>query len=135
ADGNFKYQDPRNTANAIRANYDLANDKVVLTAEPGFDATVVTDGNTLKAKLIEFSPKAGTAKATGAVIAQLVSRQGGPSADASNIFPSSRPVFVNSDVVTMRQANKTAMFSGNVRAWQETNTMFAQEMQVQGAGD
>ena len=35
----------------------------------------------------------------------------------------------------MRQANKTAMFSGNVRAWQETNTLFSQELQVQGAGD
>jgi len=135
ADGNFKYKDPRNTASAVRANYDIAGDKVVLTAEPGFDPTVVTDGNTLKAKLIEFSPKAGTAKATGSVIAQLVSRGGGPAADATNIFPAGRPVFVNSDMVSMRQANKTAMFSGNVRAWQDTNTMFAQEMQVQGAGD
>jgi LPS export ABC transporter protein LptC/lipopolysaccharide transport protein LptA len=134
ADGNFKYADPRNTANAVRANYDIASDKVVLTAEPGFDPTVVTDGNTLKAHLIEFSPKAQTAKATGAVIAQLVNR-GGPAADSSNVFPAQKPVFVNSDVVTMRQANKTAMFSGNVRAWQENNTMFSQEMQVQGAGD
>ncbi len=134
ADGNFRYKDPRNQANAIRANYDIPSDKVVLSAEPGFDPTVVTDGNTLKAKLIELSPKAQTAKATGSVIAQLVNR-GGPSADTSNIFPSGRPVFVNSDVVNMRQANKTAIFSGNVRAWQETNTMFAQEMQVQGAGE
>ena len=134
AEGNFKYNDPRNSANAVRANYDIVSDKVVLTADPGFDPTVVTDGNTLKAHVIEFSPKAQTAKATGAVIAQLVNR-GGPAADSSNVFPSQKPVFVNSDVVTMRQANKTAMFSGNVRAWQENNTMFAQEMQVQGAGD
>jgi lipopolysaccharide export system protein LptA len=135
AEGNFKYKDPRNTANAVRANYDIAGDKVVLSAEPGFDPTVVTDGNTLKAKLVEFSPKAGTAKATGSVIAQLISRGGGPAADATNMFPAGRPVFVNSDVVSMRQANKTAMFTGNVRAWQDTNTLFAQEMQVQGAGD
>jgi LPS export ABC transporter protein LptC len=134
AEGNFKFTDPRNSATAMRANYDIANDNVVLTAEPGFDPTVVTDGNTLKAKLIEFSPKAQTAKATGSVIAQLVNR-GGPAADASNVFPSGRPVFVNSDLVTMRQSNKTAMFSGNVRAWQETNTLFSQELQVQGAGD
>jgi lipopolysaccharide transport protein LptA len=134
AEGNFKYKDPRNTASAIRANYDIASDKVVLSAEPGFDPTVVTDGNTLKAKLIELSPKAQTAKATGAVIAQLVNR-GGAAADSSNVFPAGRPVFVNSDVVTMRQSNKTAMFSGNVRAWQETNTLFANEMQVQGAGE
>jgi lipopolysaccharide export system protein LptA len=38
-------------------------------------------------------------------------------------------------MATMRQATKIAIFSGNVRAWQETNTVFAQELQVQGAGD
>jgi lipopolysaccharide transport protein LptA len=35
----------------------------------------------------------------------------------------------------MRQAQKVAVFSGNVRAWQDKNTIVAQEMQVQGAGD
>ena len=135
-DGNFKYHDPRNSATAIRANYDITGDNVVLTAEPGFDPTVVTDGNTVKAKLIQFSPRAGTAKASGEVIALLVSKpNGGPSADSTNLFPTGKPVFVNSDVLTTRQDTKTAVFSGNVRAWQETNTMFAQEMQVQGAGD
>jgi len=37
----------------------------VLTASSGFDPTVVSDGQTVKAKQIEFSPKGGTAKATG----------------------------------------------------------------------
>lgn len=134
-DGSFKYKDPKNTASAIRAHYDIANDRILLTAEPGFDPTVTADGNVLKAKQIEFSPKAGTAKATGSVIAQLTSRQGGVAADSTNLFPAGKPVFVNSDVLNMRQANKVAVFTGNVRAWQETNTMFAQEMQVQGMGD
>ena len=58
-----------------------------------------------------------------------------PSIDSTNVFPTSKPVFVNSDTVMMRQATKLAVFSGNVRAWQETNTVFSQEMQVQGAGD
>ncbi len=133
--GNFKYTDPRSEARAVNANYDLANDKVILSASPGFDPSITSDGNTLKAKLIEFAPHAGTAKATGGVIAQLVSKQNGPSADGTNVFPANKPVFVNSDVVTMQQATKLATFSGNVRAWQETNTMFAQELQVQGAGD
>jgi lipopolysaccharide transport protein LptA len=35
----------------------------------------------------------------------------------------------------MRQANKVAVFSGHVRAWQDNNTLLANEMQVQGAGD
>jgi lipopolysaccharide transport protein LptA len=134
-EGNVKYTDPKNQATAIRANYDIASDRVVLTAQPGFDPTVISDGNILKAKQIEFSPRAGTAKATGSVIAQLTSKQNGPTADSTNIFPAGKPVFVNSDLLTMRQANKVAVFSGNVRAWQDANTLFAQEMQVQGSGD
>ena len=139
-DGNIFYKDPKNEARSVRANYDITNDQVVLTGDPGFYPSVISDGQTLKAKLIEFSPRAGTAKGTGEVIAQLSSKQqsGAPavvSADSTNVFPASKPVFVNSDTVSMRQATKVAVFSGNVRAWQETNTIFAQEMQVQGAGD
>lgn len=134
-DGNFKYRDARNQATGVQATFDLVNDRVVLSASPGFDPSITTDGNTLKAKVIEFAPRAGTARATGSVIAQLMSKQNGPAADATNLFPAGRPVFVNSDVVNMRQGAKTAIFSGNVRAWQETNTIFAQELQVQGAGD
>lgn len=139
-EGNVHYKDPKNDAHSVRANYDIVNDLVTLTGEPGFYPVVVADGQTLKAKLIEFSPRAGTARGTGEVIAQLISKQpnGAPatvSADATNIFPASKPVFVNSDTVMMRQATKIAVFSGNVRAWQETNTVFAQELQVQGAGE
>lgn len=139
-DGNVHYQDPKNDAHSVRANYDITNDHVTLTGEPGFFPAVVTDGSTLKAKLIEFSPRAGTARATGEVIAQLVSKQasGAPaavSANATSIFPAGKPVFVNSDTVVMQQATKIGIFTGHVRAWQETNTIFAQELQVQGAGD
>src|SRR5258708_6357278 len=136
-DGNFHYKDPKNDARAVRANYDITNDHVVLTAQPGFDPTVNVDGDTLRAKLIEFSPRGGTAKATGAVIAQLVSKPNGVSAaaDSTNVFPAGKPVFVNSDAVTMQQATKTALFTGNVRAWQDTNTLLSHELQVEGAGD
>jgi LPS export ABC transporter protein LptC len=139
-DGDVHYKDPKNDARSVRANYDINNDSVVLTGDPGFFPAVIADGQTLKAKVIEFSPRAGTARATGEVIAQLVSKQAGGaatavSADSTNIFPTNKPVFVNSDTVTMRQASKIAVFSGNVRAWQETNTVFSQEMQVQGAGE
>jgi lipopolysaccharide export system protein LptA len=136
-DGNFHYKDPKNDARAVRANYDITNDHVVLTAQPGFDPTVNVDGDVLRAKLIEFSPRGGTAKASGSVIAQLTSKANGTSAaaDSTNIFPAGKPVFVNSDAVTMQQANKTALFSGNVRAWQETNTLLSRELQVEGAGE
>jgi lipopolysaccharide export system protein LptA len=139
-DGDVHYKDPKNDARSVRANYDINNDSVVLTGDPGFFPAVVADGQTLKAKVIEFSPRAGTARATGEVIAQLVSKQTSGaatavSADSTNVFPTNKPVFVNSDTVTMRQASKIAVFSGNVRAWQETNTVFSQELQVQGAGE
>jgi len=133
-EGNFKYRDLKTTANSIRAHYDITNDQIVLTASPGFDPTIVSDGQTLKAKQIEFSPKSGVARATGSVIAELVSKEGAPSAESTNLFPAGKPVFVNSDLLVMRQAEKTASFSGNVRAWQDTNTLFASELQVQGAG-
>ncbi|HEX3109770.1 MAG TPA: LPS export ABC transporter periplasmic protein LptC [Thermoanaerobaculia bacterium] len=133
-EGNVHYNDPKNSAASVRATYDITNDRVVMSADPGFDPTVTTDGNVVKAKQIEFSPRAGTARATGNVIAQLITRNG-PAADGTNIFPANKPVFVNSDLLNIRNANKLAIFSGNVRAWQETNTIFAQELQVQGNGD
>ncbi len=134
-EGNVHYRDPRNDARTVRATYDIVNDLVILTATPGFNPTVVSDGNILKATTIELSPRAQSARAQGDVIAQLVSKGGGPAADATNLFPAGKPVFVNSDQLVIRQAAKLAVFSGNVRAWQETNTMFAAEMQVQGQGD
>ena len=135
-EGNFKYHDAKTDASAVRANYDIVNDHVLLTAIPGFDPSVTTDGSTIKAKQIEFSPKAQTAKATGEVIAQLVSKSG-PSLDSTNVFPGTgkEPVYVNSDSLLMRQASKQAVFTGNVKAWQLNNTLLAQELQVQGAGD
>jgi lipopolysaccharide export system protein LptA len=134
-EGNVHYRDPRNDAKTVRATYDIVNDLVILTATPGFNPTVVSDGNILKATTIELSPRAQSARAQGDVIAQLVSKGGGPAADTTNLFPAGKPVFVNSDQLVIRQAAKLAVFSGNVRAWQETNTMFAAEMQVQGQGD
>ncbi|HEX2060219.1 MAG TPA: LPS export ABC transporter periplasmic protein LptC, partial [Thermoanaerobaculia bacterium] len=136
-EGAFRYSDPKNTASAFRANYDIIGDRILLTTDPGWQATVVADGQTLKAKQIEFSPRAQTARATGSVIAQLVSKgkAGGPTADATNLFPTGKPVFVNSDELVMRQAQKTAHFTGNVRAWQENNTLLANELQVLGNGD
>src|SRR5205814_461896 len=89
-DGNFHYKDPKNVASAVRATYDIAGDHVILTATPGFDPSVTTEGQTLKAKLIDFSPRAGTAKATGEVIAQIISRQNGPSADGTAMFPAAK---------------------------------------------
>jgi len=134
-EGAFRYKDPKNSASAFRANYDIVGDRIVLTTDPGWQATVVSEGHTLKAKQIEFSPRAQTARATGSVIAELVGKPGGTSANATGLFPSGKPVFVNADELVMRQANKIALFTGRVRAWQDNNTLLAGELQVQGAGD
>ncbi|HKR66750.1 MAG TPA: LPS export ABC transporter periplasmic protein LptC [Thermoanaerobaculia bacterium] len=138
-DGAFRYADPKNTASAFRANYDIAGDKIVLTTDVGWQATVVSDGQVLKAKVIEFSPRAQTAHASGSVIAQLASKgKGGgaaASADATSLFPAGKPVFVNADDLVLRQVNKVAVFTGNVRAWQDNNTLLASELQMQGAGE
>jgi lipopolysaccharide transport protein LptA len=133
-EGAFRYSDSKTTATAFRANYDIVGDRVVLTTDAGWQATVVTDGNTVKARQIEFSPRAQTAKATGEVMAELVSKGNGPSADTTTLFPSNKSVYVNADQLTMRQTNRIALFTGNVRAWQEANTMLAGELQVQGDG-
>jgi lipopolysaccharide transport protein LptA len=136
-EGAFKYTDPKTTASAFRANYDITGDRIVLTTDPGWQATVTSDGQVLKAKQIEFAPRAQTARATGSVIAQLVSKGkgGGATADGTNLFPSQKPVFVNADELVMRQQQKIAQFSGNVRAWQDNNTMLSNELLVQGSGD
>jgi lipopolysaccharide transport protein LptA len=135
-EGGFRYTDPKNTASAFRANYDILGDKITLTTDPGYQATVVADGQTLKAKQIEFSPRAQTAHASGSVIAELVSRGGGASANATSLFPSgNKPVFVNADDLILRQTNRVALFTGRVRAWQDNNTLFASELQMQGNGD
>jgi lipopolysaccharide transport protein LptA len=135
-EGAFRYSDPKNTASAFRAVYDILGDKITLTTDPGWQATVVTDGQTLKAKQIEFSPRAQTARATGSVIAELVSRGGGATPNATSLFPTgNKPVFVNSDELVMRQADKIALFTGRVKAWQDNNTILASELQMQGNGD
>ncbi|HEX2832131.1 MAG TPA: LPS export ABC transporter periplasmic protein LptC [Thermoanaerobaculia bacterium] len=134
-EGAFRYKDPKTTATAFRANYDIVGDRIILTTDPGWQATVVTEGHTLKAKTLEFSPRAQTARASGSVIAQLISKGGTPSAENTTLFPAGKPVFVNSDELVMRQANKVAVFSGNVRAWQDNNTVLANELQVTGSGD
>ncbi|HVE69914.1 MAG TPA: LPS export ABC transporter periplasmic protein LptC [Thermoanaerobaculia bacterium] len=135
-EGDFRYTDPKNTASAFRANYDIIGDLITLTTDPGYQATVVADGQTLKAKQIELSPRAQTAHAKGSVIAELVSKGGGASASATSLFPGgSKPVYVNADDLIMRQANKVALFTGRVKAWQDNNTLLANELQMQGNGD
>ncbi|HXI12452.1 MAG TPA: LptA/OstA family protein [Thermoanaerobaculia bacterium] len=138
-EGSFRYDDGRNQATSERADYDILGDRVVMTEVPGSSPTLRSGGHSLKADRIELSPKAGMLKAMGNVISQLESKGGAPtsspSASGTSLFPGDRTVFVNADSLLVRQAVRTASFSGNVRAWQDNNTLFASELQVTGAGD
>ena len=73
-EGSFKYHDPKTDVTAVRAIYDIANDRVLLTAMPAFDLTVTSEGNVLKAEQIEFFPKEGMARSHRHVICFSSSR-------------------------------------------------------------
>jgi lipopolysaccharide export system protein LptA len=135
--GNVEYRDSEVTASAERANYDIVGDRMVLTPVSGSQVTIVAQKNTIRASLIELSPRDQSMKASGHVAATLVSGGGGGAASAgeTSLFPSGAPVYVNADSGVFRQGNRTAVFQGNVRAWQELNTLLAKELTVRGAGD
>ncbi|HVT03683.1 MAG TPA: LptA/OstA family protein, partial [Thermoanaerobaculia bacterium] len=133
---NLVYRDPKNRATGERAAYDVAGDHVILTAANGSAPTVISDGQSLKADRLEIAPKEGSLKGTGNVVARLISQKTAASASDTMMFPSGdAPVFVNSDSVILRQATRVGIFTGNVRAFQETNSLFANELQITGAGD
>lgn len=137
--GSFRYDDGKNQATSERADYDILGDRVVMTEVPGSAPTLRSGGHSLKANRIELSPKESVLRATGNVISQLESKgtltATSPSAGGTSLFPGDKPVYVNADTLVIRQAVRSASFSGNVRAWQDNNTLFASELQVTGAGD
>lgn len=135
-EGNVRYDDGRMHGRAERANFDLASDRLFLTAVPGSQPTFTSDGQILKANLIEINPNAKMLKATGAVVTQLIAKKGATNASGTTLFPGgSTPVFINADGMLVRQLDQVAYFSGNVRAWQDLNTLFASELRVEGNGD
>lgn len=135
-EGNVRYDDGKSHGQAERANFDIASDRLFLTAVPGVQPTLTSDGQILKANVIEMNPKEKMLKATGAVVTQLVSKKGSANASGTTLFPGgSTPVFVNADGMLVRQLDQVAYFAGNVRAWQDLNTLFAAELRVEGNGD
>lgn len=135
-EGNVRFDDGKMHAQAERANFDLLSDRVFLTAVPGAQPTLTSDGQILKANVIEINPNAKMLKATGAVVTQLIAKKGSASASGTTLFPGgSSPVFVNADGMLVKQTEQVAFFAGNVRAWQDLNTLFASELRVEGNGD
>ncbi|HEY5609691.1 MAG TPA: LptA/OstA family protein, partial [Thermoanaerobaculia bacterium] len=135
-DGQIRYRDPKNQATGEHANYYAKEDVVIFTSVPGSAPSVTTEGHELTANKIEFWPKQAMVRASTNVIARLNPKQKSATASETALFPDGAgPVFVNAGSLMIRQALKLAVFSGNVRAGQGTNTLLADEMQVLGAGE
>jgi lipopolysaccharide transport protein LptA len=132
----LEYRDSEVTASAERANYDITADRMILTPVSGSLVTIVAQQNTIRASMVELSPRDQSMRAKGHVAATLTNRSGGgAAAGETSIFPAGAPVYVNSDTAVFRQATGIALFQGNVRAWQELNTLLTSELSVQGAGE
>lgn len=126
---NISYADGKVDAKGDRANYEFATRKLVLSALPGKAPTLRTESETLRANTLEVLVAEQLLKANGAVFAEL-KQKAGASTGSSAIFPDKAPVNVNADIALLNRATKTGQFNGNVRAWQGTNTIFADQMQV-----
>lgn len=134
-EGNLQYSDARNKATAQKATFDFVADRVLLLSVPGALPAVTTDAQSLTAQQIEANPKSGIVRANGSVKARFVSGRGSSTFGGSGIFPESEsPVFVNSDSLVLQQKEQLALFSGQVRAWQDDNILLANEMRVEQAG-
>lgn len=132
---NVRYRDGTTEATSQRVHYDIAGDKLLLTSRPGMAPSVVSDGNAITSTRIELDQRTRVVRGIGNVAAKLSSTSSA-SASGSSVFPGGRaPVYVNSESLVIREAEGVAAFSGKVRAWQENNVLFAQELQLTGRGE
>ncbi|MEO8216035.1 MAG: LPS export ABC transporter periplasmic protein LptC [Acidobacteriota bacterium] len=135
-DGDVRFVDPRLSGTSDRVNYDLVGGSVVLTAIPGGQPVVTTDGQTLKGDVISARLNEGVVRVTKNVSARIMPKSGGASASGTGVFPSAQvPVYVNSDTATLKRDGQTGYFKGNVRAWQDRNTLLGGDLLIQGQGD
>jgi lipopolysaccharide transport protein LptA len=136
AEEHVRYRDPRSSATAQRAHYDARMETLLLTAMSELLPSLTTEGHILRATSIEVSQRDRVLRGQGRVSAQLAAREDSVSASDTALFPREEgPVFVNADSVLIRQADRVAVFSGNVRAWQGNNVLFASTLQVEAGGE
>lgn len=137
AEHEVRLRDPRTTATAMRANYDMVNGVLLLSTDPkGALPTVVSEGHQVRAEQIELTQRSRVVQARGSVLARMAPQPKGVSASQTALFPSGDgPVFVNSESLLLRQDDKVAVFNGKVRAWQGNNVLFAETLQLESAGE
>lgn len=133
-DGNIQYSDVSNKATAERVFYDLREDTVRFSAVPESAPTISSGPQRISADEIIVEPKGRVLRARGRVITRILSESGSAVRDTV-LFPQDEgAIFVNSNALVIRELDGFAAFSGGVRAWQGSNTLLAEELQVGSAG-
>lgn len=133
-EGGLKYEDPRNRASAPMATYDARQDLLILHSSAGTAPTVSSEDHLIKGDVIEVVPGARTLKAQGNTVTRLSRASGG--AGGNVVFSESgEPVYVNAESLVLREQEGIALFRGRVRAWQQNNTVFADELQIMNGGE
>jgi len=133
--GNVDFRDKNGEGRAPQAIYDIKGDKVTLVSSDKESPSLSTQGSLVKARTIEVSPRAGTLHGNGQVVVRYDSANKGGAADNVLFGDSTEPVFVNADSVVAIDTSQVVTFSGSVRAWQEQNSVFADELQMLRGGE
>lgn len=125
AQGGVRIRDAQVAGEGDRAVWDLALQRIILTSAPPRLPTLTTPEQVLRASRLDISLSGSTLTAEGQVYASM------RSAGADNaVFQSSGPVFVNAESGVFSRSNNTALFQGNVRAWQGSDTLLANELRI-----
>jgi lipopolysaccharide export system protein LptA len=116
---------PQTTADAPTAIYDIAQDRLDLTAGPGDTGKPphVTDGRvTIDAAHVQMGLSSQKMKADTKVRSTMVQQQGKSKDDAVKVpsmLKPDRPVYVTSNRVDYDSASSLANYEGNARLWQD----------------
>jgi lipopolysaccharide transport protein LptA len=129
-----RFRDSTSEGRSDSATYDMVGDRVVMSAVAGSTPSLTSDGTLLKASLIEIFPKAGILKGTGSVVARYAAREDSPS-DSVLFSGKGQPVYINASSVSITRATRQAVFSGGVKAWQDLNTIFSDELHILDNGE
>jgi lipopolysaccharide transport protein LptA len=129
-----RFRDPTSEGRADAATYDIAGDRVVMSTVGTSTPTLKSQGTLLKANVIEIMPQGGILKGTGAVVVRYDSLKDSPG-DSVLFAGKGQPVYVNSAAVHLTRQGRQATFTGGVKAWQDLNTLFSNELHIVENGE
>jgi lipopolysaccharide export system protein LptA len=116
--GNVRYEDGARSATGDRARYTPEDQILILTGSP----RVIEGGMNTTARMMRLNRATDDAMAEGDVkstYSELKSQPNGA------LLASSSPIHVTSDSMTVHGASSVALYSGNVRLWQDANVVTA----------